>query len=427
MEETIWALLGIEETGDERAIKRAYAARLKINSPEADSAGYMKLRAAYEQAKEHARIRAHVEELERRSPDEESVDLLASDPEPAAPAPAPAPVQTPQQLAIGALHEALTKGELARFLQQLEEIKAAGTFASLDDQYHFIGTIAVMIDEVSIEDSEWRSRVAQVLGAREHENIFTDNARYWYAYESLLKDYAEMRTARTHAHLDERHEDSAAPGYVHVYQVLTAPFDAERLSALTRSTSYHRLAERLLERAKGDSSIVIPFENREWWERTAMAGFHRPITDVVDPPLAQPEREDSSSGFPFWALWLVVFLIVSSARTCSSMPTQTISSRTSLERFQNELPMIIEQRLRGMEGYDEISKRLAQCDPQTRSEIFLQLYLARPYQPDPNADKTPLVIPAERTPRLSALLEKCTGPSYLDLGEQIERQSQTPD
>jgi hypothetical protein len=52
----LWEILGTEPTGDERALKRAYAKRLKVTRPEDDPAAFQELRDAYEYALRHAHL-----------------------------------------------------------------------------------------------------------------------------------------------------------------------------------------------------------------------------------------------------------------------------------------------------------------------------------------------------------------------------------
>ena len=80
---SLWDILGTEPTGDERALKRAYAKRLKVTRPEDDPAAFQELREAYEYALRHAHLFA--EELPAAQAAEAEAAAMAAPPmEPAA-------------------------------------------------------------------------------------------------------------------------------------------------------------------------------------------------------------------------------------------------------------------------------------------------------------------------------------------------------
>ncbi|TSD73987.1 J domain-containing protein [Janthinobacterium sp. KBS0711] len=76
---SLWAILGTEPTGDERALKRAYAKRLKVTRPEDDPAAFQELRDAYEYALRHAHLFA--EEFPEAQAAEAEVEAKAAAPE----------------------------------------------------------------------------------------------------------------------------------------------------------------------------------------------------------------------------------------------------------------------------------------------------------------------------------------------------------
>lgn len=86
---SLWDILGTEPTGDERAIKRAYAKRLKVTRPEDDPQAFQELRDAYEYALHHApRFAEELAEL-REEAEETEVAAPVVIPEPAAEVQAP--------------------------------------------------------------------------------------------------------------------------------------------------------------------------------------------------------------------------------------------------------------------------------------------------------------------------------------------------
>jgi hypothetical protein len=419
MRVSVWEVLGIAETTDERAIKRAYAAKLRIHSPESDPAGYMTLREAYEAAKRFAEYAREPRVLEPADAPEafEPAAVEVRQPDP----------PSPQRQALDELRQLLSEGQLDAFVKKMDDVRDAGIFTTLDEQQDFVGEIAVMVHDSEVQDLEWCGGLASHLGAREHENIFEPDSEYWHAYAELLNAYQATRQMAVRTRVQSADEITTTPGYLHVYHVLTSPFDSERMIALTRSQTYHRLVEALLERARKDTSLEIPPENRQWWERTAMAGLHRPMVEPA--PVATPVENRDSSSFPIWIIWPIVVLILGSFRTCSfdSGPgsSHTYGSSTAdynssrmreiRELASGKMPNGPPTRTELLLVRDSPLPSFANCDAQTRIDLMAQIERIPIATPKAESEYPTVTLPwklvlDESKPEVAALLAKCTPP-----------------
>jgi hypothetical protein len=94
----MWDELGIEPTRDAKAVRRAYAVRLRTIDPDRDPAAFQRLRAAYERALFHVAAEARRIAQQQAQPAEELPPpeaQPAAEPEPASPPAEPASLPTP--------------------------------------------------------------------------------------------------------------------------------------------------------------------------------------------------------------------------------------------------------------------------------------------------------------------------------------------
>jgi hypothetical protein len=76
-----WQTLGIDKTTDLAAIKRAYAAKLKITKPDEDPEGFKRLHAAYKQAVQNAKSNARPDQVAESADDPLPLNLKVADDE----------------------------------------------------------------------------------------------------------------------------------------------------------------------------------------------------------------------------------------------------------------------------------------------------------------------------------------------------------
>lgn len=328
-----WKILDIDVTDDLKLIKRAYAKKLKITNPEDDPSGFMQLREAFDQAKQLAESgelfdTADVEETEAElnfnsleeshhsdSEDKGNVSDLQTPPqENQADEQQTLEDQTleKQQAVFDKLRASIEKRHYPDFYQQLTQALDAELFSTLDDQYHFIGSICQLLYDLEVNDSTWLPKICDALELQTYREFFRDDAHYEYAVSEVFQRYVahkqnqvQIGTESLAARLERE------PGYQHVYGVMTDSFDLERLSNLHRYKHYRQIAEELLAIDAKDNGIGVPAETRSWWESQSLVthkfqpGAPRPRSSGEE---WQEEQQGSMAGM--FGIWTVLLFII---------------------------------------------------------------------------------------------------------------------
>lgn len=312
--------LGLDDSADERAIKRAYAVRLKKIDQESDPDGFQMLRSAYEAAQQWARSGGAGSPQEPEKPDAVQLASMPSVNEEAR-------VEAPA-------HEApVDPGQLAALVHHDFQQCPIDSQVSLDDAKQML---QASLDDVRLTNLEARA-IFEWLMARQllegwrpgHEVLFVAAIEVfdWASDRSRLMQFGPVG-ARMDAALSEREVFMAQTADVqkfHAEWIRRMRIDGHPGEGFLAAKMNH--VEMLVASLPNWLWIITKLEQLESWRAWA-----KPITRAASPPAAVPAKPSSRWQMRWWYPIVLMILVLRGLASLINPAPPTSQPPESLSR-----------------------------------------------------------------------------------------------